>query len=343
MPGGMKSGSRRKILLDFSHPLYNLSRHMRDDSQTKLEQLGLSAAEAQVYFALVRSGGTLGASAVAAATGVPRTNVYPVLKSLVDRGIVEAEQGYGSRFTAVRPKEALPSLIVRAREDLFQRETLAGELVEHLESLAEPRENNGESELIQVLRDPRSVSERYDRLRLEAKRAVEVFVKAPIFARPGPDPVFEEVLRRGVRCRGLYERAILDAPAVAPYLARWIAQGDEVRVYDGELPHKLAIFDSQIVLMPLIRPGEPTKTVLIRHPQLAQSLGLAFEHLWEQSNPIAPPKRKKISTPVLAQSDVKLQPHIERAAPAEKDGNATGFTAGRDGHRPSRRTKKLNR
>src|SRR3989442_1500701 len=74
-----------------------------------------------------------------------------------------------------------------------------------------------------------------------------------------------------------------------------IAREEEVLAYDGDLPHKLAIFDSEIVLMPLIRPNEQTKTVLIRHPQLAQSLTVTFNHFWEQSQPIASTEKPKSS------------------------------------------------
>ena len=35
--------------------------------------------------------------------------------------------------------------------------------------------------------------------------------------------------------------------------------------------------------MPLIRPGEQTKTILIRHEELAQSLSLAFQFIWDRS------------------------------------------------------------
>jgi hypothetical protein len=61
----------------------------------------------------------------------------------------------------------------------------------------------------------------------------------------------------------------------------------------GELPHKLAIFDSQIVLMPLIRPGHQTKTFLIRHAQLAESLSLAFQFVWDRSEPVANAQQRK--------------------------------------------------
>jgi len=277
---------------------------MRGKETSNLERLGLSAAEAQVYLALLRNGGTLGATALAGAMGVQRTTVYPTLTSLTQKGMVEAGAGYGSRFTAVRPDEALPLLIAREREELLQRERLAeeellqrkrlaGELVKQLDSLVKSAENHGEAELIQVIRDLRAVAQRYDRLRLQAQQSVEVFVKAPIFSRPGPDPVLEELLRRGVLCRGLYERATLDSPAVGPYLAKWVADGDEVRVYDGNLPHKLALFDRQSAFVALSMPGDQMRTVYIRHPELANSLGILFDTFWEKSEPLTIADQKK--------------------------------------------------
>lgn len=267
---------------------------MRSNARTQLEKLGLSAAEAQVYFVLVRNGRSLGASAVAAATGVPRTNVYPILNSLLDMGIVQAEAGYGSQYRAVRPKEALPSLILRAREDLAQREHVARELVEHFESFAESSENNGTSEVIQVLRDPRVIAERFERLQLEVERQLDIFVKAPFFA-PQGNPAGDNLARRGVRSRALYERAVLEAPDIQPYVAKWISQGEESRVHEGALPHKLAIFDQRHVLMPLVMSDGQGKALSITHPQLATSLGMLFDFLWARGKPLvlAPPRGKR--------------------------------------------------
>jgi sugar-specific transcriptional regulator TrmB len=264
---------------------------MHDAYRAKLESFGLSSGEAQIYLVLLRSGGTLGASALARATRIPRTGVYPLLNSLIHKGIVEAEAGYGSRFTAIPPTHALPSLIARERDEhlekLSQRERLAGDLIGELESIIEPTADNAEAEVIQVLRDPRAVAQRFERLELEAQREVDVFVKAPIFISAEGNPAQQKAQRRGVRFRGVYERAAIETPQNKPSLAKWIAAGEEARIYDGELPHKLAIFDSEIVLMPLIRPHQPTKTVMIRHPQLAQSLTIVFEHFWQRSEPIS--------------------------------------------------------
>ena len=213
----------------------------------------------------------------------------------------QAEAGYGSHLTAVRPNEAFPLLIARQREELLQRERLvekeliqrkrlAEDLARQLESLADPTSNNGEPELIQVLRDPRVCAERFNRLQLEAQREIHIFVKAPILNPSYSNPTQRRAMRRGVQVRALYERAILDAPEIKPYLSRWIAEGEEARVYDGELPHKLAIFDRQNILIPLVPPGGRLgKILFIRHPQLAASLGMLFEFLWEGAKQIAFP------------------------------------------------------
>jgi len=258
---------------------------MKEKHLAGLEKLGLPAAEAEIYLALIRAGTPMSASAIVTATGVPRGSIYPTLSALTDKGLVEAEPGYGGRFSAVPADRALPFLIAREKQGLAERENLAGVLANELKSDGVPAETALASELIQVLKDPRVVAERFERLQLEAKHQIDGFVKAPFFVRSG-NPVHSRTFQKGVRYRGLYERAVLDSPGVKPYLAKWLAQGEEARIYEGELPHKLAIFDSEIVLMPLIRPGEQTKTVLIRHPQLAQTLCLAFDHLWEQSEPL---------------------------------------------------------
>lgn len=262
----------------------------------ELTQLGLTPTEAQVYLALLQNG-ALGASAIAAATGLARTAVYPSVGSLVDKGLVNAGEGYGSRFSAVPAEQALPHLLEHDKEALLQRERLTRELVERISSLEE-REEAAPDEVIQVIRSPRAVAERFDRLQLEAERQIDVFCKPPFFQRMG-NPTQEKAQRRGVRYRSLYEKSALEDPVIRPFFSSWLSSGEEARICDQELPHKLAIFDAQVVLMPLIRPGEQTKTLLIRHPQLAQSLSLAFEYVWERSEPITqlgkekPPKAVK--------------------------------------------------
>jgi sugar-specific transcriptional regulator TrmB len=267
---------------------------MKTDFVPELEQLGLSTAEAQIYTTLL-SNGSLGASAISDLTGLQRTNVYPVLWSLADKGVIEGGAGYGSKFTAVPPNKALSSLVAREREAQVLRERLAGQLADRMASAVN---SNGAvpDQLIEVIRHPKVIAERFDRLQLEATRQIDSLIKAPFFCQPS-NPAQATAQKRGVRVRSLYEQAVLDDESVGPHLSKWIAAGEEARVYDGELPHKLAIFDSQVVLMPLMLAGEQTRALLIRHPQLAQNLSLAFEFLWQRADPIFPTGGKKNSRP----------------------------------------------
>src|SRR2546425_6782140 len=143
---------------------------MTDDFQLELQELGLLPAEAQVYLALVRNG-ALSGSAIASVTGFPRSSVYLTLNSLLDKGLVEGGAGNGSRFSVVPPDKALVSLVAQEKEAISQRERLARHLGDRLSSSVEPIEA-GPDELIQVIRSPRAVAERFERLQLEAKRQI---------------------------------------------------------------------------------------------------------------------------------------------------------------------------
>jgi sugar-specific transcriptional regulator TrmB len=290
---------------------------MAKDFQMELQELGLMPTEAQIYLALVRNG-ALGGSAIASVTGFPRSTVYIALNALLGKGLVEGGSARGSRFSVVSPDTTLPALVAQEKEAISQREKVAAQLGRQLFSLLE-KTDTGPDELIQVIRSPRGVAARYERLQKEATRLIEGFVKAPLFVTPG-NPVQESVYRRGVRFRALYERAVLDNPEVRPYLEKWMTLGEEVRIYAGELPHKLAIFDRKVVLAHLNMPGDRMRTLCIRHPELAQSLGIAFETLWNQSERLQPSSSKRMSSkarPIPVVSDLGVDGY-DRAVNGER-------------------------
>ena len=264
---------------------------MKAEHLVALQKLGLAPTEAQVYLSLAGVDGSLSASGIVAATGVARGTIYPTLNSLVERGIVQNGEGYGSQFSALSPEEALPALIAAEKEKLVEAESLAAHLIRDIQSTAEKKQNASESRLIEVLRDPRAYKQRCDQLLRAAQQEVDVFVKAPFFVKPSDgqnNPEETKGLRRGVVHRAIYEAAILEDDHVAPYLKQWIKAGEEARVYQDELPLKLVLFDSKIAWMPLETqtPRHPIVSVLIRHPALTRALGLLFDYLWQESVPI---------------------------------------------------------
>jgi len=263
--------------------------HETDHAQ--LEQLGFSPAEAQVYLAIVQHG-ALGAAAIATETGIPRTSVYPTLSSLLRKGVIEGGRGHGSRFVAVSPDEALPALISRERETIAERERIAKELGCSLAAAA----GHAEAALddsVQVIRTPQLIGERLHRLQLEAKRSIEGVVKAPILMPQPWNPAQKQAVKRGVRYKALYERVIVEDERVKPYLAGWIAGGEEARVFDGELPYKLVVFDEEVVLSTLVRRSGQPAALLVRHTPFAQSMSILFKYFWEQAEPLSSGKTRK--------------------------------------------------
>jgi HTH-type transcriptional regulator, sugar sensing transcriptional regulator len=259
---------------------------MDSNYRSKLEQLGLSQAEAEIYLAVLRQG-PLAAAAIAQETGIPRTSIYPNLCSLADKGLVEGGAGYGSKFAAVAPDQAFAALVAREKQTIAEREQIADELAEVLAPLAADSES-ALDDTVQILRTPHLISERFDRLQLELEQQMEAFVKAPILSPRLSNPPQKKAQRRGVQVRGLYERAVLDDEKVKPYVEAWVAGGEEARVYDGELPYKLVIFDRQVVLLTLVRRNGQSSAMLVRHAPFVKSLGILFDYFWQQAKPLFP-------------------------------------------------------
>lgn len=266
--------------------LYSYNMH----EAPKLEELGLSPAEARAYVALVGADSRLSAQTVADHARISRSSVYPALKSLADKGLIEGGAGYGGRFAAIPAEEGLPALIEREREMLNDKETLAKELAV---SLATSSGNGAvvEKDVVEILRNPRVIADRFDRLQLGANREVDILVKAPVLTTRSGNPVEEEALRRGVRYRCLYEAAVLDNPEVEPYLSRWVAAGEEARVIDETLPLKLALFDRAAALLPLEdrRERHQVTAIIIHHLSLSAGLQVLFDTLWDRAVPMPVP------------------------------------------------------
>jgi len=213
-----------------------------------------------------------------------------LLCSLADKGLVEGGAGYGSKFAAVPPEQALAALVAREKRTIAEREQIADELAEILAPLAADSES-ALDDTVQILRTPHLISERFDRLQLESEQQMEAFVKAPILSPRLSNPPQKKAQRHGVRVRALYERAVLDDEKVKPYLEAWVAGGEEARVYDGELPYKLVIFDRQVVLLTLVRRNGQSSAMLVRHEPFVKSLGILFDYFWQQAKPLFPESR----------------------------------------------------
>jgi sugar-specific transcriptional regulator TrmB len=254
----------------------------------KLEQLGLSAAEAQVYLAVLVHG-PLAAPAIASQTGIARTSIYPTLCSLAEKDLIEGGLGHGSKFAAVAPEEALRALVAPEEQTLAERQQISKELAETLGPLAADAESVFDDS-VQLIRTPHLIAERAQRLQLEATRLVELVVKAPIFTPRPSNPAQRKAMERGVHFKVVYERAVMEDPRIARFLQGWIEAGEEARVYDGDLLYKMAVFDQETALLTLPRRnahGTAMATMVVRNAPFARSMSILFDFFWNQAMPFS--------------------------------------------------------
>lgn len=254
----------------------------------QLQELGLSPSEAIVYTVLLRRG-SLGAQAIAEHSALPRSSVYPILRSLREDGMLEATAGYGSRYRAVPAQEAIDWLLERRREELEAHERSAEQLKEQLAAMASEARHDDE-EVIEILRDRRAIRQRFIRLQRTARREIDGFVKPPIMVTTGRNAEEVAALRRGVTVRSLYEPAVLSQGDLTPHIGEVIAAGEEARVYPGRLPLKLALFDAESAFLPLEALGQTrgSAVLVIRHAGLGLALRLLFDALWSHGTPFDP-------------------------------------------------------
>ena len=252
--------------------------------EATLEQLGLTKTEAKVYLCLLDQS-PLPAASIAHLAGTSRSSVYLVLRSLVSKGLIDAGAGYSSRYHAAPPHVALNGLLERNRAELADRERHVKLALPELTELYEQNQD-ADGEIVEILRTLALIGERFDRLQSEAMQTIDIVVRGPLQV-GGSNEAELAALERGVRARAIYDRNVLAEPSIDNNLGAWTAQGEQARLYPGDLPMKFAIFDSHTVMMPLIAPGvSGLIAIIVRNPELAESLTFLFDTLWDRSDPL---------------------------------------------------------
>ncbi|MDW8045393.1 MAG: helix-turn-helix domain-containing protein [Nitrososphaerota archaeon] len=97
---------------------------------SKLQQMGMSGYEAQVYVAALKIGPSTAAQ-LARHTKVPRQRIYDVLDSLANKGIVTVTMSKPKIYSVVAPRRCINLLMERIKTI----ESLANEVLDHLNTL----------------------------------------------------------------------------------------------------------------------------------------------------------------------------------------------------------------
>jgi sugar-specific transcriptional regulator TrmB len=126
----------------------------------KLQKLGLSNKEAQIYLALAEKGEST-ANELAKQSSTQRTVVYNILQQLMDKGLVSYINKDKKRYFSVKPESLLSSV--------RERETIAKDLIEEIGKLKTSSSHSSKVEVYEGLEGMKSIFD-------EIRKSKELFV-----------------------------------------------------------------------------------------------------------------------------------------------------------------------
>lgn len=256
-----------------------------------MESLGLGRGEEKVYRALLRAPRT-DLAAIAKATEMPPERVKADLARLMEFRLAEVNGGSPETYTPTPPDITIMALLNERQADLDQARLAVPELMSEYQrgtSITNPES------LVEVCTGPEVGLRRFRELLAAATEEVLSFDRVSDLNATGEAEVAAQapVLRRGVRCRSIYEVASLSLPGRLPHIRALAALGEQSRVA-RRLPMKMIICDRRLAMLPLsFTPEDRTESVmLIESSTLLDALVDLFEAYWQRSTPVsASPKR----------------------------------------------------
>lgn len=258
----------------------------------RLQQIGLNAYESRAYLVLIGHR-RFKALEVAGRARIPRQKIYEVLESLIEKGFVQVVQGKAKEFSAVEPKMALEGYLFR-KKDMFEREWqdrhgLAHQVEADLAAIfADGTQGRGTLDYLRIVADLGQIREEYRRLLLQSNEEYLEFARPPYAVDPAGEPLLPDLMRRGVKCRLLYDAHVMDDDEERPRLEALKKEGASVRLV-SELPLKLALFDNQRGMISLDDPvvSHPQLTALVfEHHSLCLAMNSLFEDSWKRGTPL---------------------------------------------------------
>lgn len=245
-----------------------------------LESLGIAPDVEAVYRAVIGSPDTT-AARLAEALALPDGQVDDALATLVEVGLVRAEDG---RYVGAPPAVALGALIAEQHQGLrLAEQALAALAEQHRSAVAGQRI----SDLIEVVTGLDGIRHRFQQVQHAAGEELRMFVTAPYIAvGPGENSAEPAALERGVRIRVVIEHGVLAEPHATAEAVLSLRRGVEIRVVD-HLPMKLVLADTDLALVPLeVAAGGEPGAVLLQRSGLLSAIDALFEGLWQRGFPL---------------------------------------------------------
>lgn len=260
----------------------------------KLQRLGLSKRESEVYLALLTKK-EFTAPEIGKITSVSRNKSYEVLQSLVKKNLCTEKYKNGTKvFSGIKPDIALQNIISVYENELNEKKELTSQFRDELMKIhSANEESSGSLDYIEVFTDIGQVRERWESIERNTQKELLVFTKPPYSVSLEETlGVAEEVKKHKIAVKSIYEFSTLETLDEVNDLLKMIdiykKLGEEAKIIE-ELPMKLAISDlntTVFVLDDKITMQPSMTTMVVEHPGFAIALKKVFDSYWKEAIPI---------------------------------------------------------
>lgn len=258
----------------------------REELAAQLRNYGLTQYEANVYLALVRDG-ILSAPAAAKSSGVPKSQVYNTLNSLISKGLVEEFPGQPRKFKASPPDYALNSIIESKKKELEKLKRGAESIRKSIEGrISQSREDTGFTPQIWMARGRRRFRDKYIEMFNRSQREFKA-ITSTFSIYPGAAEVLRDVRQRGVKLKAisnLDENTRLNLKFYANYF-------DEIRVIDEKIPITIVIIDSSECMYRIkYKSGREIQYIAVDSTDegLVKTFEKYWDALWKEAKKLTP-------------------------------------------------------
>jgi sugar-specific transcriptional regulator TrmB len=250
----------------------------------KLLELGLTSYEAKVYRAVVCNSNACAAE-LATAAAIPRPKVYQVLTQLSEKGLITETLGKKKQFQVIDPAIAFSNL-EKSLDASYQEKKQIFDHLPHIfqEMLQSHRQAKHPLHFIQVIKQNEAATRKVQTITNEAQEEILFFTCAPYLKPVESNQEGLSPLERGVKVHSIYVAGELMMENHFPGVKAFAEAGEQVRIVQ-QLPIKMAVIDSRIVLLMLVDNYAATTsftTMVIEHPDLAKTFKIVFEFFWQQ-------------------------------------------------------------
>jgi sugar-specific transcriptional regulator TrmB len=269
-----------------------------------IKRFGFAEYEAKCYLALFEKE-SLTVGEIASLAGVPRANIYGIMRKLLAKGFCVSLPGAVKKYSASDPNIFRDELTKSLDES---KKTIDSLTIELTSLFKNSRANGSPLEYIEILRNPYQIHRKFMKLCSEAQKEILGFVKPPFSYETPSQEQEQKDLGRNEIINGKKVKGIHELPENKKELPQFFniihkyynSNCEEVKVIE-KLPMKLFIFDNRIVMFALEDPVQDRLSLtmlVVEHPILAESLKWLFDSYWAKAQYHYTYNKKKYSVPM---------------------------------------------